>query len=73
MAEDFKLYKVIDVVKRTDITKAGDIVDNYEIYFETKSGIKSSIIVPASMNEKEVQERLEKEAEKLEKIFSLKK
>lgn len=72
MVEDFGLYKVTDVVRRTDITKAGEIVENHEIYFVTKSGVSSSIVVPVSTDEKEVKKILREEAQKIENISKLK-
>ena len=67
-----KLFKVIDVVKRTGINKYGEIEQYYDVYFETKSGIKSNITVSADKNEKEIEEMIRKEAEKLEHVANLK-
>lgn len=72
MAENVSLFKVIDVVKRTGINKYGEIEQYYDVYFETKSGIKSNITVSADKNEKEIEEIVKKEAEKLEYIARLK-
>ena len=73
MVENVKLFKVIDVVKRTSITKEGEIEELYEVYFETKSGIKSSITVPVSAKKEDIEKIVSEEAEKLEYVKSLKK
>ena len=72
MVEDVKLYKVTDIVKRTSITREGEVEEFYEVYFETKSGIKSSITVPVKAKKEEIEKAVSEEAEKLEYVASLK-
>lgn len=67
-----KLYKVTDIVKRTSITREGEVEEFYEVYFETKSGIKSSITVPVKAKKEEIEKAVSEEAEKLEYVASLK-
>jgi len=73
MVEEIKLFKVVDMVKRTGIDKHGEVKEYYEVYFETKSGVTSSITVPVNMSSEEIEKLLTQEAEKIEKVFHLQK
>jgi len=73
MTEDIKLYKVTDIVKRTGIDKHGEIYEYYEVYFETASGLKSSITVPVNTKKEDIEKIVTEEAQKLEDIYHLKK
>jgi len=71
MVEEMKLFRVVDMVKRTGIDKQGNVNEYYEIYFETKSGVTSSITVPVNMSSEEIEKLITQEAEKIEKVFHL--
>lgn len=73
MGDDYKLFKVTDVVKRTGIDKHGEIYEYYEVYFETASGLKSSITVPVNTKKEDIERIVSVEAQKLEDIYHLKK
>lgn len=69
MAKNIELFKVTDIVPRTDITTGGEIVEKREIFFETKSGVSDSVIVPKEMSEEDAREQVRKEAEKIEGLM----
>ena len=73
MAGDVRLFKVVDMVKRTGIDKYGELQEYYEVYFETASGIKSSVTVPVNAKKEEIEKLIEQEAEKIEYVAKLKK
>ena len=73
MVEEIRLFKVVDMVKRTGIDKHGEVKQYYDVYFETKSGIRSNVTVPADMSKEEIEKVITAEAEKIEHVVGLKK
>ena len=69
--KEVNLYKVTDVVRRTSINKAGEIEEFYEVYFQTKSGKISSILVPITATQEDIQKAVKKEASKIEDVMKL--
>jgi len=67
-----KLFTVKSMVRRTSLLPTGEFVDVYEITFETKSGVVSTVEIPIEKFTKEIAEReITREAEKIEGVMEL--
>lgn len=70
--EKEKLYTVTSMMKRIQVLPDGRFADVYEITFVTKSGITSSVAIPADRFTKEYAARkIQEEAETIEAIMQL--
>lgn len=73
MAKDIELFRVTDQLPRTTITMAGETMEQMEVFFETKSGIKDSILIPKEDYTKEkALSRVREAAETIEAVQELK-
>lgn len=65
-------YTVTGVDKRFKLTATGDIVETYVVSFQTVSGLRSSVDIPAHQFTPDFVKRvLDAEAEKLERVRNL--
>jgi len=68
------LYKVTNIVERTTITPEGLFQVFMEVHFETKSGVKSSILIKKEeFTKAKAEELVEKAAKEIESTMALKK
>ena len=70
---EVRLYKVLNIIERMDITAEGTFQRLKEIQAQTKSGVKYTIMIPvAEFSKEEADKRLTKEAKAIEETLALK-
>ena len=71
---EIKLYKVLNLMERMDITPAGTFERLVEIRAETRGGVEFTVLIPkAEFSKAEAAKRLEAEARELEETLALRK
>ncbi len=66
------LYQVQNIVERTVMSQNGQFNDVYEITFQTRSGVNSSVQIPKATFTKELAAaEITKKAEELEAVMGL--
>ena len=71
--ERIELYKVVGKpIPRTEITPEGTFLKMVEIFFETKSGARDSIVVPVELDVEGRKRLLHEAAKRIEDTLKLK-